>query len=484
MSSKITPDLLKSFDFELALKVMDKFVENVLVGTNKHQKTRLLEKFKRYQELSELLVEEDEDDFPDQRNIQIDVPDEIWLKIFRFLNYKDIFKNLSLVNKHFNNLTLDSGVIKSIDLKKICDKTKLQNKLEVLKRSRNIRHINVAEFGKSTNRQLKQVLSCNPNLKSLYLLNTAYYNPNGNQIRREMLMKTNEIIKKYANQIEHLKFDHMLLRKEEYLALANMPGLKCFKIIGSNYPLSSEEILLPLGFNCKKLECLELDHLHDFQFDVNNFDNFFEKRKNTLKRLRIRHDDPLIFQNLNLCQNIEQLVLEGKKLMTDECFYSISQLPSLRTLKIENVPNETLENANWPALEMLWLIGPEEDGSEDSYRKVRFTDKCINALLSNSPKLKSIRFEDPEQCGMSNKFLFETCKKTNVFISFGGIEYSWKNLETVIKSSPQQLEMEKYFCFQDFDVYNKYKNMKNEFTDWLNRKDDPWFNCINLDTTG
>ena len=252
MSLKISPDFLKSCDFELALKVMDKFVENVLVGTDKHQKTRLLEKFKRYQELSELLVKEEENDIQNQNNTEINVPDEIWLKIMRFLNYKDVFQNLCLVNKHFSNLTHDSSAIKSIDLMKVYDETKLQKKLNVLKRSRNICHVTVTEFGNSTNHQLDQVLDCNPNLKSLYFYDSVYYKYNGTQHQMQILIETKEIVKKYANQIEHLKFgdtfykQYKLLSKEEYLGLAHMPSLKCFKISAPQYFTSFSKPFMPM----------------------------------------------------------------------------------------------------------------------------------------------------------------------------------------------------------------------------------------------
>ena len=46
MSLKISPDFFKSCDFELLLKVIDKFVEKVLSGSDKQQKRKLVEKIK------------------------------------------------------------------------------------------------------------------------------------------------------------------------------------------------------------------------------------------------------------------------------------------------------------------------------------------------------------------------------------------------------------------------------------------------------
>ena len=247
----------------------------------------------------------------------------------------------------------------------------------------------------------------------------------------------------------------------------------------ATYSLSSKEILLPLGLNCKKLECIEFWSLHHFQFDVQAFDDFFEKRQKTLKRLRIHHHKPLnenLFQNLNLCQNIEQLVLESR-FMNDEGFYSIKQLPGLRTLNIENVPREILKIADWPNLERIWINGPFEI---EDYREEKFNDACIQRLIYNSKNLKSIHFDDPKQCDISNEFLFETFKKTKIFISFGYGEFDYFDFKNQIKESVRQLNMEKYFCKQDINLYDKYQDMKVNFADWL-KKGSSWFDCINLD---
>ena len=84
------------------------------------------------------------------------------------------------------------------------------------------------------------------------------------------------------------------------------------------------------------------------------------------------------------------------------------------------------------------------------------------------------------------KYLFEVCKETNIYISFGSQEY-FEDFELAeynnhIKKSGRQFETEKYFCKQDFEVYNKYQNLKKEFSKWLNKDSPLWFNCINLNT--
>ena len=486
MSLKVFPNIFSygENNFDCSLNAMDRFVKGVLVGTNKNHKKRMVEKLQNYVEMSELL----EDHFQNQISTRkIQVPDEIWLRIMKFLNYKDLFMNVSLVSKHFCKLTHDSGIVKSIKLKKIEDKTMLKHKMEVLKRCRNICHIDITNVDQSTNNQLEQVLKYNPKLKALNFYVPECKDKNGFTFyekfdEKVLPEKTKEMIKKYANQIEYLKFDalsHEILSKQEYLALTNIPNLKCFTVRSRTYPLTSEEVLTSLAF-CKKLECINLWPLFNLKFVFSAFDNFFQERQNTLKRLSMTHFELLsenIFRNLYLCQNIEQLELEGC-FMTNESLQSISQLTNLRTLKSGMITFEILEIANWPALERFWKRASYRSGS-DAFIEEKFTDKCIQSLISNSPKLKSIHFDDPNECNFSNKFLFETCKETNICISFGNQEFfEYSEDKSHIKKSPRQLEMEKYICEQDIDVYEKYQNTKNEFSKWLN-KGSPWFDCEN-----
>ena len=329
---------------------------------------------------------------------------------------------------------------------------------------------------------LGQILECNPKLRSLAF---NYKSLDGIGMIRKVkyidlyLNEIRNILKTFVQQIEILDLDTSFCyqwTKEDYLSLTNMCNLKCFKVSShsSNYPLSSNEVLKPLALNCKNLECIEFFSLKNFQFDVSVFDKFFKERQSSLKRLRMVHFEVLnenIFRNLYLCQNIEELVMVGC-FMTYESFLSLSQLPNLRTLKIQSIPSELLESAHWPSLERIWINGPKESEPEVG----KFREKSVKKLISNSPKLKSIHFDDPKECDFSHEFLFENCYKSNIFISFGQAPTKCYETKTDIKKSLQHIAMERYFCQQDFAVYEKYQQMKGEFSTWLT-KISPWFNC-------
>ena len=80
-------------DFDQALQVVDNFVKNVLNGPDKIQKKKMVEKLETYYEISQLLMENDQN----KKGVQIPLPNEIWLKIMNYLDTKDIFGTLSQV---------------------------------------------------------------------------------------------------------------------------------------------------------------------------------------------------------------------------------------------------------------------------------------------------------------------------------------------------------------------------------------------------
>ena len=62
-------------------------------------------------------------------NKVLDLPNEIWTKIIKYLPAKDVYGTLRLVNKRFQSLALDSGVLRIIKIK-VWDDDKEMNILE------------------------------------------------------------------------------------------------------------------------------------------------------------------------------------------------------------------------------------------------------------------------------------------------------------------------------------------------------------------
>ena len=57
----------------------------------------------------------------------LNLPNEILLRIFRFVPTYDLLKNLALVNNRFYKLTKDNSVIESFDIENRCQSQKYEN---------------------------------------------------------------------------------------------------------------------------------------------------------------------------------------------------------------------------------------------------------------------------------------------------------------------------------------------------------------------
>ena len=77
-------------DFDLKLNIMDKFVKGVLIGNDKHQKSKMVVKLQRYLEMAQLLVKNQgafQDQIQSMNHKNVPLPDEI------LVENHDIFKH-------------------------------------------------------------------------------------------------------------------------------------------------------------------------------------------------------------------------------------------------------------------------------------------------------------------------------------------------------------------------------------------------------
>ena len=110
--------------------------------------------------------------------------------------------------------------------------------------------------------------------------------------------------------------------------------------------------------------------------------------------------------------------------------------------------------------------------------------KFVESLLNNSPFLKSIHFLGYNVWDVSNEFLFQVIKNSNVYVNFGKIEiaYDYKVgliLSDRYKRNVRQLSLEQYLLDHDISVFDKYQKMKAEFSVWFEEKSN-WksFGCM------
>ena len=77
---------------------------------------------------------------------KVDLPDEIWLKILRYLRTWDILLTIARLNKKFHNLANDPSAIRFLDIKtsikgKSRNFKRYQKSLKILKHSNNLNSI-------------------------------------------------------------------------------------------------------------------------------------------------------------------------------------------------------------------------------------------------------------------------------------------------------------------------------------------------------
>ena len=82
-------------------------------------------------------------------------------------------------------------------------------------------------------------------------------------------------------------------------------------------------------------------------------------------------------------------------------------------------------------------------------------ENAFRCLLKNTPKLKSIQFNEMFAHNLSNTFLFDMFKQSNVIVFYG--------------DSLRQLELETNFKNSDAEQFEKYQERKMAFLKWFEK---------------
>ena len=174
--------LINQKDLDCAVDCFEKVVKNVVKNGNEAQQANLLTKLK---DLTKFMMSRKACDNASTLEVrpvakkiklssprEVQVPNEIWLKIMNYLPTKDIFRTFALLNKNLNGLTLDSKALKylSFDRNLQYPRRNLDQALAVLKRSTGLvgLTINQIESDHWTNIVLRVVDSDIKSLKFFY----------------------------------------------------------------------------------------------------------------------------------------------------------------------------------------------------------------------------------------------------------------------------------------------------------------------------
>ena len=402
---------------------------------------------------------------------KVDLPDEIWLKIIQNLPTEDMLGSFALACKSFNNLTQDSMAVKFLQLEKIDNVVMLVNALKIMKRSKGIVELKMKKFiDEYANELICQVMRSSPKLKSLKIKTKEL---SAGTIR--MILQSN---------IEVLRFEEMKnLDSDGINEFCNIKTLKSLTIYpkygtGIDHPMF-DRILKTLAVNAVPIEEVRLFSGRVCSNNTTVLNTFFQKKKDTLKSIALRlqqFDENVPLKNLNLCQNLEQIVMtrwHSKNLeilsgmsnlkrlalcyMNNEvdCLVSLFERLSLENLKelsiqnCSNVKNELfskLSKISFPKLESLYIHPPIEHRKEDNI----LSDKILQELVLNMPNLSLIQFGDRFfKSNLTFKTLMELFEKRKIFMIFSEIL--------------SQVLMEKWFLNHDKDLYEKYQHLKFKF---------------------
>ena len=417
-------------------------------------------------------------------NKVLDLPDEIWTKIIKYLPSKDVYGTLTLVNKRFQSLALDSGVLRIINIDPYINEEKMLN---ILRHSTAPTKLISPYFNRNA-------ISLTKNLKSLELRNTSWENAKFDdidyQIGEEFYMSYITALEKSNAELEHLELHGHYVPLDVMIEISKIKTLKTFQISNARDVVITPEVVNALAQNENQLEIIEFDDFddEDFWVDIEEeqndelikaLNNLLNRKSKTLKSLKnitwdglqfVAHNSKVPLTNLKLCQNLQEFY--GRLQQHD--IEILAELPRLQKLTLEGLenPKYLLDNLNLGSLKYLSLFGTTRTTENETiickelqkhyfpvlerlsisvYNSVALSEDFFSNLISNAPKLKSIKL-GPSSCPVSQEFMYNFFKNSDIFVSFNSTHF------------------EDFLIEKDLIVFRKYKRMKKSFQNWIANK--------------
>ena len=291
------------------------------------------------------------------------LPDEILLKIFEHLSTYDIFKRIAPVCNNFNRLSKDSGLIRKIELfndnakHTFHEVTEPDYLFEVVERSKNLETL-ILRNGNDIEQLAVTALQSCPKLRHLEIKNFKNYR--GLHLSDYFM----ETLEKYGQQLHYLDlgagcrsghyrnipFEHIKTRE------IKRPQLHWSRLLIKLNNLRHLNLECCSGFNSDDLISLaqHCDFLESFVFDVpklqfqpvigplkDAFDQFFEKRKFSLKCLFLSGLQIELIEYVPICFNLEELEIGEGANLEERRMRSILQSKYLKRLKLHYITVES-----------------------------------------------------------------------------------------------------------------------------------------------
>ena len=341
-----------------------------------------------------------------RRDVKINLPDEIWIKILGFMDQKATFKSFALTCKHFNKLTLDHNINISLTLRNINSAFDYEQVMKVLKRSRKLKKIEIFNCS-NFNSLISAAFMSSKMLKSIKIKDIATFEENE-------IISFNNMLQNSENQLEFLSINGGLKLSEA--TISKLYNLKVLRLSGQS-PITSNA-LTALAKN-RKIESLHTTVRYDDHMNL-AFIEFFKATEKTLKDLNIENafmtlENANWTRHLFLCQSLEKLEI---KWGTSTILQGITEHSKLKVLKLiaifdsdddfnpQNLSNfcqslklDTIEelficNINI-SLEDFNLLANRKSPNLNqiclfSCKNLKLDEYALKMIISNSPKLKTI----------------------------------------------------------------------------------------------
>ena len=424
-------------DFQSKLKEFAVFAETVFQGTNQSYKKELLSKVGQFfckQIDSCLSTWKSEFSNKAAKKENMDLPDEIWIRILGFMKKSDVFKRFALTCKRFNNLSLDPSLTKCLTLENL-EVIDHEHVMKVLQRSRFLKKIEINQCKTSELLASTAFKNCNM-LKSVKIRDYI----------RDENYQTNiaKILENSANKLENLSLYGFFTLTES--AIKNLNNLKelCLEV----HPALTSKDLITLAKNCK-LETLHATISCNDQTD-SAFKTFFEAMNGNMKNLKIGQRSyrpnisPSWTKYLSVCQSLEKIEIQDGPITILKDLSKLSNLKSLKLYSIGVFESQNLKaqetshffkkfdfdtiedfciwdmdissenftiltNRHFPNLNHICFSGCE---------KLKFDAGTLKKFISNAPKLLSIDMK----CSiidLTDEQLYQLMEKSRVKFGVG-----------------------------------------------------------------
>ena len=269
------------------------------------------------------------------------LPDEVLLKIFRYVPQTCLFQNVTLVNRRFNNITKDPSLLKHLIIRKRVDR-------EVFK-------------------------SVQASLGRLHLLQKLELPGN---------------LQYYSNELEPTIM----------ILLENCPYLEHIAIVKTECQFSEDIMFLlrSLGKNLHYLDLRKVTIKAEALFHATRMAKLKTLLLGKMCQITVRHFKS-IAEN---CEELETLAIEGTEIRNEAVQY-LSKTPNLKTLEMKNVHlfSNVTKDVSFHKLEYVRIENVTVINSDllPFYQEVEpkiFKDDILK-LLANCPKLKQFyMFQD------------------------------------------------------------------------------------------